>query len=252
MNLKEKISRLKDKLPANCPINRVTRSAGRLLLWIQKEKPGMGRKVLFAMVVPTFFLYLLPLIVDFTIIPERKGKEYSQDDKLIENQKESLVKEIRILERRLATRTGSLPYLVINTSDNSFRLYANRRLIREGICSTGSFVLLRNGDHQQWMFETPKGFFRVQSKTTFPVWKKPDWAFVEEGLPVPPPGHPSRFEYGVLGDYALGLGDGYLIHGTLYQRFLGMPVTHGCVRMKDDDLEAVYTTMSIGSKVYIY
>ena len=40
-----------------------------------------------------------------------------------------------------------------------------------------------------------------------------------------------------LGDYALALGDGYLIHGTIYKRFLGMPVTHGCVRLNDEDLE---------------
>ena len=71
-----------------------------------------------------------------------------------------------------------------------------------------------------WMFKTPKGVFQIRGKTTSPVWKKPDWAFVEEGLPVPSVNHNSRFEYGVLGDYALSLGDGYMIHGTLYQRFL--------------------------------
>jgi lipoprotein-anchoring transpeptidase ErfK/SrfK len=56
----------------------------------------------------------------------------------------------------------------------------------------------------------------------------------------------------VLGDYAMSLGDGYLMHGTLYKRFLGMPVTHGCVRLNDEDLEAIYNTLNIGSKVYIF
>jgi lipoprotein-anchoring transpeptidase ErfK/SrfK len=56
----------------------------------------------------------------------------------------------------------------------------------------------------------------------------------------------------VLGDYALILGKGYMIHGTLYQRLIGSPVTHGCVRLLDDDLEAVYKTLPIGSKVFIY
>ena len=102
------------------------------------------------------------------------------------------------------------------------------------------------------MFNTPKGEFRIQGKTTSPVWKKPDWAFVEEGLPVPPANHYSRFEYGVLGDYALGLGQGYLIHGTLYQRFLGLPVTHGCIRLNDENLALVYRSLQVGSKVYIY
>jgi len=42
------------------------------------------------------------------------------------------------------------------------------------------------------------------------------------------------------------------VQGTLYQRLIGSPVTHGCVRMLDDDLEAVYKSLPIGSKVFIY
>ena len=68
----------------------------------------------------------------------------------------------------------------------------------------------------------------------------------------PPKDDFSRYEYGVLGDYALAIGDGYLIHGTIYKRFLGMPVTHGCVRLNDEDLEVIYNTLNIGSKVYIF
>ena len=34
-----------------------------------------------------------------------------------------------------------------------------------------------------------------------------------------------RFESDVLGDYALGFGKGYFIHGTLYARLLGKNVT---------------------------
>ena len=124
--------------------------------------------------------------------------------------------------------------------------------MRQGTCSTGSYILLESGEEQKWIFKTPKGQFRIQGKTTSPVWKKPDWAFVEEGLPVPSPNHHTRYERGVLGDYALSLGHGYLIHGTLYQRFLGLPVTHGCVRLNDEDLEAVYHNLGVGSRVFIY
>lgn len=149
--------------------------------------------------------------------------------------------------------SNTQPYLIINTSDNTFTLYNNGKLAREGICSTGSFVLLDAGDEKKWMFETPKGVLRIQGKTESPVWRKPDWAFIEEGLPVPKHANSyERYEYGVLGDYALSIGNGYMIHGTLYKRFLGMPVTHGCVRMDDPDLEKVYNTLRLGSKVYIF
>jgi L,D-transpeptidase ErfK/SrfK len=161
--------------------------------------------------------------------------------------------EITLLERKLTSYIPTQTYLVVNTVDNEFFLYRNRRLIREGYCSSGSYTLLRTKDgEKEWIFKTPRGRFTIQGKITHPVWRRPDWAFVEEGLPIPGPGDPSRYEYGVLGDYAMSIGDGYLIHGTLYKRQLGMPVTHGCIRLNDDDLEAVYSALSIGSKVYIY
>ncbi|MGH7451569.1 MAG: L,D-transpeptidase, partial [bacterium] len=132
------------------------------------------------------------------------------------------------------------------------RVMSGAQIIHEGLCSTGSYILLKAADERQWVFFTPRGRLQVLGKRVNPVWAKPDWAFIEEGLPVPPPGSPERFEAGVLGEYALELGDGYLIHGTLYKRMLGMPVTHGCVRLDDEDLRIVYRNLQIGSKVFIY
>jgi hypothetical protein len=159
---------------------------------------------------------------------------------------------IKVLEKNLMKYNNMQAYLLVNTTRNEFTLFNRGKIVRSGQCSTGSFILLDAGEEKKWKFETPKGLFRIQGKTEYPVWKKPDWAFIEEGLPVPPTFSHLRYEYGVLGDYALSIGDGYLIHGTLYKRLLGMPVTHGCVRMNDEDLEAVFNTLFIGSKVYIF
>lgn len=156
------------------------------------------------------------------------------------------------VNRKLNAKKPRSYYMVINSSSNEFVLYKGNEVIKKDKCSTGSYILLKNGDNQQWMFKTPKGEFHIHGKTTSPVWRKPDWAFVEEGLPVPSENHFTRYEYGVLGDYALSLGHGYLIHGTLYQRFLGLPVTHGCIRLNDQNLELVYNLLPIGAKVYIY
>lgn len=174
-------------------------------------------------------------------------------DKGIKKQLSITQSDINRLEKKLGSFIPTSSYIVINTTDNRFSLYKSRKLIREGFCSSGSYTLLKTeaGD-KEWIFKTPRGRFSIQGKITNPVWRRPDWAFVEEGLPIPSAGDPSRYEYGVLGDYAMSIGNGYLIHGTLYKRFLGMPVTHGCVRLNDEDLEAVYNALSIGSKVYIY
>jgi len=163
-----------------------------------------------------------------------------------------LSKEVATLAQQFQNLTPSQPYIVVNTTYNRFRLYKNRKQVREGFCSTGSYTLLKSHDKRQWIFHTPKGMYKVLGKVTNPVWRRPDWSYVEEGLPIPSANDPSRWEAGVLGDYALNIGDGYLIHGTIYKRFLGMPVTHGCIRMNDDDLEAVYKTLELESKVYIY
>lgn len=161
-------------------------------------------------------------------------------------------KELAVLEKKVAANTPQKNYIVINSTANEFYLYKGARLIKKDICSTGSYIKLKQGENKKWIFKTPKGEFKILNKTVNPVWKKPDWAFVEEGLKVPSPNHPSRFEYGVLGDYSLSIGDGYLLHGTLYQRFLGLPVTHGCVRLNDENLELIYKSLPIGSKVYIF
>jgi len=84
-----------------------------------------------------------------------------------------------------------------------------------------------------------------------PVWVKPDWAFIEEGEPIPK-NYSERFEPGMLGEYAMALGGGYLIHGTLYERLLGRNVTHGCIRVGRDDLRLVVKTVRVGDRVYIF
>lgn len=197
-----------------------------------------------------FLLFAVPRLSEL-LIPVSKIKMVtpSQAD---EKRIKSLGNEITQLEKRIDRFTPGNAYLVVNTTENSFSLYRNRELIREGICSTGSYISLEGEGDKKWVFKTPRGDFKVRGKLTDPVWRKPDWAFVEEGLPIPSANHPSRYERGVLGDFALAIGDGYLIHGTLYQRFLGMPVTHGCIRMNDADLKEVFTTLPIGAKVFIY
>ncbi|MDP3434261.1 MAG: L,D-transpeptidase, partial [Bacteroidota bacterium] len=170
-----------------------------------------------------------------------------------ETQKVKLEKEITTLQTKLDKYTPSNAYIIINTTDNHFYLYKGKNLIREGICSTGKNERLVQSDgEKEFVFHTPLGVHRVLRKQPNPVWAKPDWAFIEDGLPIPPRGHPSRFESGTLGAYKLELGDGYMIHGTIYKRFMGLNVTHGCIRMGDEDLEVVYKTMEVGSKVYIY
>jgi lipoprotein-anchoring transpeptidase ErfK/SrfK len=204
----------------------------------------------------SWFVFLVPGFQE--IIGSGRKFQSSKSTEIINDQSykkqiAQMGKDFQKLSRKFTAYTPGQSYIVINTTDNRFFLYRNKKLIREGFCSTGSYTRLTNAEgSRHWIFKTPKGRFWIQQKITSPLWVRPDWSFVEEGLPIPPPNDESRYEYGVLGDYAMSLGDGYLIHGTLYKRFLGMPVTHGCVRLGDADLEAIYNTLNIGSKVFIF
>lgn len=157
------------------------------------------------------------------------------------------------LQHQLAQQAPADHYIVVDTAHN--RLYINRdqKVLLTALASTGSGTILNDPDHpgNRWIFDTPRGEFTIQSKLVNPVWVKPDWAFLEEGMDAPADPE-KRFESGVLGDYALGFGNGYFIHGTLYARLLGKNVTHGCIRLNDEDLRRVYQLSKIGTRVIVF
>jgi L,D-transpeptidase ErfK/SrfK len=166
--------------------------------------------------------------------------------------REQLATENRRLVSRLQRLEPSGIHVIVDQTQNRLYLKQGEQTLLTAVCSSGSGMVLRQqGTDRSWVFDTPRGRFTVKSKIANPVWRRPDWAFVEESLPIPRD-PAERLEYGSLGEYALYLGDGYMIHGTLYERLLGRSVTHGCIRLGRDDLRTVYKLAPIGTPVYIY
>lgn len=156
------------------------------------------------------------------------------------------------LRQRLESLTPNKIYIVIDTGMNKLYLKKGSAVIHEAVVSSGSGNVLKDpSGNRQWVFDTPTGEYTVESKRIAPAWTKPDWAFIEDGEEIPK--DPSkRVEKGVLGEYALGFGNGYFIHGTLYTRMLGRNVSHGCIRVGDKDLKTVFTAAGIGTRIYIF
>jgi hypothetical protein len=75
---------------------------------------------------------------------------------------------------------------------------------------------------------------------------------VDDTLFVPPASTRNRHIRGQLGEYKLDLGDGYYIHGTPEEDSVGGSVSHGCIRMRADDLAALYAAVRVGTPVYLY
>lgn len=156
------------------------------------------------------------------------------------------------LSARLAALAPKDVYVVVDTHNNRLRVYRAGKLLREAVCSTGSGIKLRDPrDGREWFFDTPQGEFKILRKQKNPLWIKPDWAFIEEGY-LPPKNARDRVDDFSLGDYGLYLRDGYIIHGTIFKTLLGKRVTHGCIRLGDEDLKFVFDTVPTDARVYLF
>ena len=161
-------------------------------------------------------------------------------------------REIQKARKQLEKITPKSPYIVIDCNANKIFLRTEDSIMLEATCSTGSGGdLIDSTTGRHWIFNTPRGVFKIENKITEPWWRKPDWAFIEENEEIPK-NESDRLDPNVMGDYALGFGDGFYIHGTIYERLLGMNVTHGCVRVGTDDLGILYKRCPIGTPIYIF
>jgi len=104
-------------------------------------------------------------------------------------------------------------------------------------------------------WRTPLGMTRVVDKQKDPSWTPPASIKREhaaKGDPLPdvvPPGPDNP-----LGKYAMRLGvSGYLIHGTDAAKAdgIGMRVTHGCMRMYNEDVAKLFPLVPVGAPVYL-
>jgi hypothetical protein len=182
-------------------------------------------------------------------IPEEIAR---MDLNVLRKQASLLEGRIRKLEEKENRLFPTGPVVLIDTAANQIYLVQDSRVLVEDKCSTGSGLeLTETNGKRTWTFETPRGSFRALSKVTNPVWYRPDWAFIEEGEPIPK-NPANRAVADVLGDYAIAFGNGYFIHGTLYTRMLGSSVTHGCVRVDDESLERIYRAARPGTPIWIF
>ncbi len=105
-------------------------------------------------------------------------------------------------------------------------------------------------------WRTPLGMTSVVSKQRDPTWRPP--ASIRQEHALDGEALPDFIAGGdldnPLGHFALRLGiPSYLIHGVNEQKAfgIGMRVTHGCIRMYPEDIEALFDSVTVGTKVLI-
>ena len=133
---------------------------------------------------------------------------------------------------------GGVPgtVILVRTGENTLYLYKDGRLARTYGVATGSP-----------RYATPTGRFEVTLKRYLPTWVNPwsPWSMNEPARIGPGPNNP-------LGTRALNLSaPGIRIHGTPAANSIGYSVSHGCIRMRRADVEALYELVPTGTTVFI-
>jgi L,D-transpeptidase ErfK/SrfK len=144
--------------------------------------------------------------------------------------------------------------IVVNVAE--LRMYyfpAESGPLPEGIAPGSRRVITYPISIGRMDWSTPLVSTTITGKVANPSWYPPESIRKEHAerndiLPrIVPPGPENP-----LGRHAMRLGlPGYLIHGTNKPSGVGMRVTHGCMRMFPEDVEALYKTVPVGTAVNI-
>jgi hypothetical protein len=140
--------------------------------------------------------------------------------------------------------------VVIDLDENELHFVQGRTVLWSAPAATGMDLKLQAGE-RSWRFSTPPGIYTVEHKAENPVWFAADWYYIENRLPVPPPNDPSRRFPGGLGAAAVYIGHGLAIHGTEKPDLLGQRVSHGCIRLSNDDAQRLFHNVQLGTQVII-
>ena len=101
--------------------------------------------------------------------------------------------------------------------------------------------------------ETPRNWVTaVERKQEAPTWTptantRREYASRGESLPAFVPAGPDN----PMGLYAIYIGRLYAIHGTNANFGIGLRVSQGCIRLRNDDIKYLFDTVPVGTRVQI-
>lgn len=132
-----------------------------------------------------------------------------------------------------AEREEDQSRLVVDLSDRKVYLYADKTLQAGYDIAVG-----------QAGWETPAGTFNILNRQLNPVWQHPFTGdVIQTGINNP---LGSRWiGFWTDGTHQIGF------HGTNQADLIGQAVSHGCIRMRDADIQALYEQVAIGMAVVV-
>ena len=221
-------------------------------------------------------------VTEMTYMKDTRSLEY------VRRKEADLVRQAAERERALAKREEEIapanrPYLVVSLAEKRVLYLRGQDTLFKAPVAVGSGKTLVMGGVTK-RFVTPRGRMSITHKELDPIWVPPNLHYIEyarktgrgivdmsnaspgalAGYPagrvpvrgntviIPPWGSPQRQHKGVLGVAKLEMYDGYYFHGTDDESSIGTNASHGCIRMRKDDILWMYRNVPVGTQVYIY
>jgi len=130
--------------------------------------------------------------------------------------------------------------LVVNREAFRLTVFKNLKAVKSYSVAIGAVGL-----------DTPAGLYHIQNKAVDPAWTEPnsDWVPEKDRGKVIPGGTPEN----PLKSRWLGIFNGAGIHGVDPSEYgtIGHAASHGCVRMRIDDVEDLYPRVPVGAPIFI-
>lgn len=134
---------------------------------------------------------------------------------------------------QILTPARSQTRLVVDLSDRKVSLYRNQKVQASYPVAVG-----------QAGWETPTGTFEIMQMQVNPAWKHP----ITDQLITSGPENPLGVRWiGFWSDGHNQIG----FHGTNQEELIGQAVSHGCLRMRNQDIVALYQQVATGTPVIV-
>ena len=171
----------------------------------------------------------------FTFILTSQNLTLLGEDTTISKQSEIIISRIKnpISIIALTEDKAMASHISINLKERRVYVYQNSEVIKSYKVAIGK---------KGW--ETPKGNFAVMEMVENPQWKNPWNGRISAAGPNSPLGE--RW-------IAFSQQDGKYVgfHGTAGEHSMGKAVSHGCVRMRNQDVKELYEVVSLGIPVVV-
>jgi len=178
---------------------------------------------------------------DTEIIKEEMLPQVEEEKKSLVEQNKILLKENRLLSGHLNILTTKV---IFDTKLNRLKLVKNGKIVSDIVVSKKLVADFLKS-------EINRKTLKILAKEKNPAPIKPKWTFEDITKELPAENSTERLMIGALGNYAIYFDDYLIIHDFTKNTRQHDTINHVCIQMKPKDMQKLYNSVFIGTKLYV-